>query len=159
MIVETLVSARSMERELLRMVDIQASHILPKVEDGSHSLEESVEMCRMSAEDGVTVMVATRTRTTDCTRRTNLIPAGKGSRLNKELSGKRRSSLAVSFGLLTLWSKQICETHSAPTIAGGPYALVSSSRDGAAGKRASTVDLMRNQITPIIAHPERNMML
>ena len=40
------------------MVDIH-SHILPEVDDGSHSIEESVEMCRASAQDGVTIMVAT----------------------------------------------------------------------------------------------------
>ena len=40
------------------MVDIH-SHILPEIDDGSHSLDESIEMCRASADDGVSVMVAT----------------------------------------------------------------------------------------------------
>ena len=40
------------------MIDIH-SHILPEVDDGSHSLDESLEMCRASADDGIKIMVAT----------------------------------------------------------------------------------------------------
>ena len=40
------------------MVDIH-SHILPGLDDGSHSLEESVEMMEMAAEAGTTDIVAT----------------------------------------------------------------------------------------------------
>ncbi len=40
------------------MIDIH-SHILPKLDDGSRSLEESLDMARIAAEDGITHMVAT----------------------------------------------------------------------------------------------------
>src|SRR5258708_3077617 len=40
------------------MVDIH-SHILPKLDDGSTSLEESIAMVRMAVESGTTAMVAT----------------------------------------------------------------------------------------------------
>ena len=40
------------------MIDIH-SHILPELDDGSRSLEESLEMARIAAEDGITHMVAT----------------------------------------------------------------------------------------------------
>lgn len=40
------------------MVDIHC-HILPAVDDGSESWEESIDMCRMAAEDGITHVVAT----------------------------------------------------------------------------------------------------
>ncbi len=40
------------------MIDLHA-HILPGLDDGAGSLEESVEMCRISYEDGVRTVVAT----------------------------------------------------------------------------------------------------
>ncbi len=40
------------------MIDLHA-HILPGLDDGAESLEESVEMCRISYEDGVRTIVAT----------------------------------------------------------------------------------------------------
>ena len=40
------------------MIDIH-SHILPEVDDGPKSWDDSVEMCRMAAADGITHMVAT----------------------------------------------------------------------------------------------------
>jgi len=40
------------------MIDLHA-HILPRLDDGAKSLEESVEMCRISYEDGVRTIVAT----------------------------------------------------------------------------------------------------
>ncbi len=40
------------------MIDLHA-HILPQLDDGAKTLEESVEMCRISHEDGVRTIVAT----------------------------------------------------------------------------------------------------
>jgi len=40
------------------MIDIHC-HILPGVDDGAKTLEESLEMCRMAAADGVTTIVGT----------------------------------------------------------------------------------------------------
>ena len=40
------------------MIDIH-SHILPNLDDGARSLEESLEMARIAAEDGITHMIAT----------------------------------------------------------------------------------------------------
>ena len=40
------------------MIDIH-SHILPELDDGSRSLEESLDMARIASEDGITHMVAT----------------------------------------------------------------------------------------------------
>jgi protein-tyrosine phosphatase len=41
----------------MKMIDIHC-HILPEVDDGSESLEETLEMCRMAAADGITTIVA-----------------------------------------------------------------------------------------------------
>lgn len=40
------------------MIDIH-SHILPELDDGAPSLDESLEMARIAARDGITHMVAT----------------------------------------------------------------------------------------------------
>ena len=50
------------------MIDLHA-HILPGIDDGPRTLEESLEMARMAVAEGITTMVATphlfRRRTTD----------------------------------------------------------------------------------------------
>jgi protein-tyrosine phosphatase len=43
---------------MIEMIDLHA-HILPRLDDGAESLEESVEMCRISYRDGVRTIVAT----------------------------------------------------------------------------------------------------
>jgi len=56
--------------------------------------------------------------------------------------------------------RQVCQTKSAPTIAGGPYVLVEFPHTVVPpGSERPLFELMSNQITPIIAHPERNQML
>ena len=40
------------------MIDLH-SHILPEIDDGAHSLRDSLEMARMAVDSGVTAMVAT----------------------------------------------------------------------------------------------------
>lgn len=142
------------------MVDIH-SHILPQIDDGSHSLSESIEMCRASADDGVAVMVATphahdgvhRTHDPDFLRQ-------KVDELNQQLGGKPRIVLGCELRFTHEIVKQICETKTAPTIAGGPYALVEFPHEVVPPRSEHPLlELMSTQITPIIAHPERNMML
>ena len=43
---------------MIEMIDLHA-HILPQLDDGAESLEESIEMCRISYQDGVRTIVAT----------------------------------------------------------------------------------------------------
>lgn len=142
------------------MVDIH-SHILPEVDDGSHSLDESIEMCRASAEDGVKVMVATP-HAHDGLHRTHDpgVLRDKVDELNQQMKGSPRIVLGCELRFTHELVKQLCETHSAPTIAGGPYALVEFPHAMVpAGSEHLLFELMSHQITPIIAHPERNMML
>ncbi|HSB08536.1 MAG TPA: CpsB/CapC family capsule biosynthesis tyrosine phosphatase [Blastocatellia bacterium] len=142
------------------MVDIH-SHILPEVDDGSHSLEESVEMCRASSQDGVRVMVATP-HAYDGLHRTHDpgFLRQKVDELNQQMKGSPKIVLGCELRFTHELVKQLCETHSAPTIADGPYALVEFPHAMVpAGSEHLLFELMSNRITPIIAHPERNMML
>jgi protein-tyrosine phosphatase len=142
------------------MIDIH-SHILPEVDDGSHSLEESIQMCRTSADDGVTVMVATphahdgvhTTHDPEFLRQ-------KVAELNEQLGGTLRVVIGCELRFTHDIVRQVCETKSAPTIAGGPYVLVEFPHTVVPpGSERPLFELMSNQITPIIAHPERNQML
>ena len=40
------------------MIDIHA-HILPSLDDGPQTIEESVEICQVAAKDGIKIIVAT----------------------------------------------------------------------------------------------------
>jgi len=84
----------------------------------------------------------------------------KVDELNTLLNGAPRIVLGCELRFTHELVKQLCETRGAPTIAGGPYALVEFPHAVVpAGSERALFDLMSNRFTPIIAHPERNMML
>src|SRR5436190_17411287 len=142
------------------MVDIH-THILPQTDDGSHSLDESIEMCRTSAEDGVAAMVATP-HAHDGVHRTHErdFLVQKVNELNQALNGKPKILLGCELRFTHDIVRQLCETHTAPTIAGGPYALIEFPHTVVPpGSEHPLFELLSNKITPIIAHPERNFML
>lgn len=139
------------------MIDIH-SHILPEVDDGSHSLDESLEMCRISADDGVEVIVATphahdhihKTHDTGFLRL-------KVAELNEKLGGNPRVELGCELRFTHDVVRQVCVNKTAPTIAGGPYALIEFPHSIVpAGSGRALFELMSHEIRPIIAHPERN---
>lgn len=142
------------------MVDIH-SHILHQVDDGSHSLDESIEMCRASADDGIRVMVATpHAHDGKHTTHDPELLNQKVEELNNQLRGNPKIVLGCELRFTHEIVKQICETHTAPTIAGGPYALIEFPHAMVPpGSERPLFELMSNRITPIIAHPERNAML
>ena len=142
------------------MVDIH-SHILPQVDDGSHSLDDSIEMCRASADDGVRVMVATP-HAHDGKHKTHDVELlnKKVEELNSQLNGNPKIVLGCELRFTHEIVKQLCEKHTAPTIAEGPYALIEFPHAIVPpGSERPLYELMGNGITPIIAHPERNAML
>ena len=87
----------------MTMVDIH-SHILPEIDDGSHSLDESIEMCRASADDGVSVMVATP-------------HAHDGGRLVASNASK------CGAGSLAAWHRWHSTSRSVPSIVCSPLGL------------------------------------
>lgn len=142
------------------MVDIH-SHILPEVDDGSHSLQESIEMCTTSFKDGIKVMVATP-HAHDGMHKTHdlAVLRQKIEELNRELNGSPRIVIGSELRFTHEVVKQLCETRSAATIADGPYALIEFPHAMVpAGSEHLLFELLSHQITPIIAHPERNLML
>jgi protein-tyrosine phosphatase len=142
------------------MIDIH-SHILPEVDDGSHSLEESLEMCRMSARDGIHTIIATP-HAHDHVHETHS-PAflrSKVDELNALLQGSPKIEIGCELRFTHEVVRNVCEKKSAPTLASGPYVLVEFPHAVVPpGSERALFELMSHQIRPIIAHPERNMML
>ncbi|HXG67175.1 MAG TPA: CpsB/CapC family capsule biosynthesis tyrosine phosphatase, partial [Blastocatellia bacterium] len=142
------------------MIDIH-SHILANVDDGAHSLEESLEMCRISARDGVRTIVATP-HAHDSVHETH-DPAflrQKVDELNRLLNGNPKIELGCELRFTHDVVSNICLKKSAPTLAGGPYALIEFPHAIVPpGSERALYELMSNQIRPVIAHPERNHLL
>lgn len=142
------------------MIDIH-SHILPQVDDGSHSLDESVEMCRRSADDGIEICVATP-HAHDHVHKTHdpVFLRQKVDELNTALAGRPRIVLGCELRFTHDVVNHLCNAKSAPTINGGPYALIEFPHQVVPlGSERALFELMSHQIRPIIAHPERNHML
>jgi protein-tyrosine phosphatase len=142
------------------MIDIH-SHILAGVDDGAKSLAESVEMCRLSSDDGVKIMVATP-HAHDGVHDTHnpSFLSEKIKELNEQLGGNPRIELGCELRFTHDVVSQVCATRTAPTIAGGPYVLIEFPHAVVpVGSERALFELMSNQIRPIIAHPERNQML
>ena len=49
------------------MIDIH-THLLPSIDDGPETIEESVELCKIAANDGIKKIVATPTQRMEYTR-------------------------------------------------------------------------------------------
>lgn len=139
------------------MIDIH-SHILSGVDDGASSLEESLEMCRLSAADGVSAMVATP-HAHDGVHRTHDVSflRDKVEELNRLAGGKLKVLLGCELRFTHDVVRHICEEKSAPTISDGPYALVEFPHAIVpVGSEQALFELMSRGIHPVIAHPERN---
>jgi protein-tyrosine phosphatase len=142
------------------MIDIH-THILSEVDDGARTLDESVEMCRRSASDGITVMVATpHAHDSVHTTHDPEFLRTKVDELNKLLGGNPRIEVGCELRFTHDVVKQVCVTKTAPTLAGGLYVLLEFPHSLVPpGSERAIYQLMSNQIRPIIAHPERNEML
>ena len=152
--------ASSETHRYIRMIDIH-SHILPETDDGPKTIEESLEMCRMSHADGITVMVATP-HAHDGVHKTHDPEhlKQKVEELNRRLGGNPRVVLGCELRFTHDVVSQICRNKTAPSIGGGPYALIEFPHAVVpVGSERALFELMSNQIKPIIAHPERNHML
>jgi protein-tyrosine phosphatase len=142
------------------VIDIHA-HILPGIDDGADSFEEAVQMCRMAASQGVEVIVATPHAHDGL----HEIPSPEALQnlvreLNARLNGLIRIKLGCELRFTHEVVKQICEDRSAPTLAGGPYALIEFPHAIIPlGSERALFDLISRGIKPIIAHPERNRMV
>ncbi len=145
---------------LTRMVDIHC-HVLPEIDDGAISLEESVAMCHAAAEDGIKTIVATphmfngvyaapdketisqkiATVTQACDACVNIVPGGE-----------------------VRYSHEIFEEVGDPgariRLNGGAYMLLEFPfHSMPPNVEIAIFQILNAGVTPVIAHPERNRRL
>ena len=141
------------------MIDLH-SHILPGIDDGAQSIEDSVEMARVASDDGIKTIAATPHSTE--------LPSGYSyqdlltllERLEEELI-RRELKLKVVAGLENYISPEIIrrvEEGAAVTLNGTKYILVELPlQQYPAYTDQILFELQAKGLFPIIAHPERNI--
>ncbi len=140
------------------MIDIHA-HILPGVDDGSPSMEDSLEMAVLATESGVSTMIVTP----HCNLpRTDCLDTAGVTHACAELSAALRahgSTLRLSCGMeifgtpdtaLRLREGSLC------TLAGSRYPLVEFPFSDYAHEATGILrEILELGLRPIVAHPER----
>jgi len=139
------------------MIDLHC-HILPSVDDGSDSLETSVEMCRIAYRDGITHVVATPHANFEYRydREAHRLRLEELQRQVPELHLLLGCDLQLSFENFT----DALENPGRYTIGNTRYLLVELSEYGV--PRATLDALYRLHqagLITIVTHPERNPML
>ena len=141
------------------MIDIHA-HILPQVDDGSPSLECSLEMARLAVESGVTAMIATPHCNLPGSRQP--LWADPLTRRAQELSRvleKRQIALRLYAGMEIFGTPDTAEKlreGKLCTLAGSRYLLIEFPFHDY-GREATQIlkSVLDLGLRPIVAHPER----
>ncbi len=139
------------------MVDIH-SHVLPGLDDGAATLEQSVAMLQMAEAAGTTDIVATPHANSmfrfDRTRIEEVL-----AQVRAAYSGSVRIHLGCDFHL-SFENVQAALVDPSPfTIDGGPYLLVEFAEIVMPNSGEILRRLVDSGLHPIITHPERNSML
>ena len=141
------------------MIDIHA-HILPGIDDGPATMEESLEMARIAVEDGVHTIIATPHSLDGVhfNRRSNILFAC--AELNTAL-GKHHVPLTLLPGSEARLSIEIIdeleEGHLMTLNDTGRYISLELPDQFISQATAIFIERLKNgNLTPIISHPERN---
>jgi protein-tyrosine phosphatase len=140
------------------MVDIHC-HILPGIDDGSHSWEMTAEMCRMAEADGITHIVATPHSNHQYSYHRDRYTEMLGQ-LHDSADGKLTFSLGCDFYFSNENVRDALDHPQRYTIGDTQYLLVEFSDYGIPSSVKDDVFALRSRgIVPIITHPERNQVL
>lgn len=139
-------------------VDIH-SHILPGVDDGPRTLEESIELAREAAANGITDIVATPHLNADFISYDPVERHGARERLSQALA-ERSIGVTIHLGAEIRVAPNllaILRGPDSPALAGGKYLLLEFSfADIPAFAEQVFFELQTAGYKPILAHPERN---
>lgn len=142
------------------MIDLHC-HILPGVDDGARSLNHAVEMGRRAWDDGIEKIVATPHLFRERLGQSDFAIIQKK---REELNGAFRekeipvqlfpgAEVHISHNLM----EEICANRNELVINEGSYMFVEFPRDHVfPSVKELFFDVMKEGISPIIAHPERN---
>jgi len=140
------------------MVDIHC-HLLPGVDDGAKSWEISEEMCRIAADDGIQHIVCTPHANDDYAYDRGAHEE-RLQQLRERVGGQIQLSLGCDFHFSF---DNIQEALAAPekfVISGGDYLLVEFSDFSISPPLQDALQrFISIGITPVITHPERNMVM
>jgi len=144
------------------MIDLH-SHILHGLDDGPKTLEESVEMCWISFQDGVRTVVATPHTLNGVYENDRSAILAKVQKLNSAICNLQSAiSLTILPGADVYFSAELLtqiDEGKALTIGDWErYLLLEFPFQGIPyGVEEVLFQLMVKRITPIISHPERNL--
>jgi|SRR5215471_13834232 len=137
------------------MVDIHC-HLLPNVDDGSHSWDISLQMCEMALADGIEHIVATP-HANDEFRYDREKLAGMLEELSERVPGSPQLSLGCDFHLSYENLVDVLKNPARYTISGTDYLLVELSDFFVPPSVSQSLHrLLETGLVPIITHPERN---
>jgi protein-tyrosine phosphatase len=140
------------------MIDIH-SHILPGVDDGAKTLDESVRMLEIAAESGTTDIVATPHANSEFPFRPDVIQQ-KLTELQRAIGNRIRIHSGCDFHLSYDNIQDALSYPTKYTINKKGYLLVEFPEMSTfQGTPAIFDNLLSSGITPIITHPERNQLL
>jgi protein-tyrosine phosphatase len=133
------------------------SHILPELDDGARSLEESLGMARIAADDGITAIVATPHAFNGLSHNPETTEILDRVAALQEAIGPCPRILPGNEVHFTHDAAEQAATGRATTLNRGPYMLIEFP---SMQVPLMAQDLFRNirraGLTPILAHPERN---
>lgn len=144
------------------MIDIHC-HIMPSVDDGAASVEDSLVMARQAVADGITAVLATPHTLNGISRNTVSDILSGISHLKDALAADG-IPLAVYPGsevhLVTDMCRKIQDGSICTMNDDGKYVLLElPSQSVPVGVKREIFELKLRGITPIIAHPERNAVI
>ena len=139
------------------MIDIH-HHCLPGVDDGPRTLAESVDLCRMAADEGIETIVATPHVLRGRWQNTSRAQLAAILDELRAAVGERPRILPGSEYFFGHDMDEMLRTESIVPLAGGRYVLVEfSSHTVPPLVRDPLYRVQLSGWTPIIAHPERNV--
>ncbi len=144
------------------MVDIH-HHLLFGIDDGSKSLEQSVAMVQMAAEDGITHIVATP-HANDTWRYDRARNEGLLAQIREALPPDTRDRMHLGLGCdfhMNFENTEDAHTNGRRySINEGEYLLIELPDMGISARMEEMLYTMRvDGLTPILTHPERNLTL
>jgi len=164
----------------IEMIDIH-SHILPGLDDGPQTMEESIRMCRIAYQDGIRTIVATphtlngvyqNGKSTILSKMDELNDALNNSELKLDSAIRnlcpsgRRAQSEIDLRILPGSDVHLCETTlqqvdqgEAVTIGdGGKYIMIEFPSQAIPYQAERVLfQLLGRGLIPIISHPERNL--
>src|SRR3989338_1522609 len=142
------------------MIDIHC-HILPSIDDGPSDMEESIEMCRIAAADGITVIVATPHFTPGLYMADSAKVFEEASRLSaavERLNIPVKILTGADVAISPEVPAQLKSVEHLTINRSGRYFLAEFSHTHVPpGWDRFLYSMLASGVTPIITHPERNM--